>query len=108
MSFLDVFVRGDFIDPSTLVGAAFYACFFILVAWFLARTIKLGVRRAGALLKDEAASTLLIRLGQVVVYTLAVFSIFYDSATALRRHGLARQCRGDVDSLWVGRADDAQ
>ena len=45
MSFLDVFVRGDFIDPATLVGAAFYAFLFILIAWFLARMIRLGVGR---------------------------------------------------------------
>ncbi|MBP8116802.1 MAG: hypothetical protein KAY09_03640 [Nitrospira sp.] len=76
MSFTDVFVRGDFIDSSTFVGTAFYACFFILVAWFLARTIKLGVRRAGALLKDQAASTLLIRLRQVVATPWRSCSIF--------------------------------
>jgi len=42
MPVLDLFVRGDFIDPATLVGAAFYAFLFILVAWFLARLVRVG------------------------------------------------------------------
>ena len=47
----------DFIDPATLVGAAFYAFLFILVAWFLARLVRVGVRRVAYLLNDQAACT---------------------------------------------------
>ena len=101
MSFLDMFVRGDFINPATWVGAAFYACFFMLVAWFLARTIKLGVRRAGVLLKHQAASTLLIRLGQVVVYTLAVI-FYFHTIPQLHSVGTALLASAGVTSILFG------
>ena len=103
MSFLDVFVRGDFIDPATLVGAACYAFLFILIAWFLARMIRLGVRRVAYLLSDQAASTLLIRLGQVVVYTLAV-RLYFNAIPQLHYVGTAWLAIAGVASILVGLA----
>ena len=103
MSFLDVFVRGDFIDPATLVGAAFYAFLFILIAWFLARMIRLGVRRVAYLLSDQAASTLLIRLGQVVVYTLAVI-LYFNAIPQLHSVGTALLASAGVASILFGLA----
>ncbi|MEK6803298.1 MAG: mechanosensitive ion channel family protein [Nitrospirota bacterium] len=103
MSFLDVFVRGDVIDPATLVGAAFYAFLFILIAWFLARMIRLGVRRVASLLSDQAASTLLIRLGQVVVYTLAVI-LYFNAIPQLHSVGTALLASAGVASILFGLA----
>ena len=103
MSFLDVFVRGDFIDPATLVWAAFYAFLFILIAWFLARMIRLGVRRVAYLLSDQAASTLLIRLGQVVVYTLAVI-LYFNAIPQLHSVGTALLASAGVASILFGLA----
>jgi small-conductance mechanosensitive channel len=103
MSFLDVFVRGEFINPATLVGAAFYAFLFILIAWFLARMIRLGVRRVASLLSDQAASTLLIRLGQVVVYTLAVI-LYFNAIPQLHSVGTALLASAGVASILFGLA----
>ena len=103
MSFLAVFGRGDFIDPATLVGAAFYAFLFILIAWFLARMIRLGVRRVAYLLSDQAASTLLIRLGQVVVYTLAVI-LYFNAIPQLHSVGTALLASAGVASILFGLA----
>ncbi len=103
MSFLDLFVRGDFIDPATLVGAAFYAFLFILVAWFLARLVKAGVRRVAYLLNDQAASTLLTRLGQVVVYGLAVI-LYFNAIPQLHSVGTALLASAGVASILFGLA----
>ncbi len=103
MSFLDLFVRGDFIDPATLVGAAFYAFLFILVAWFLARLIKAGVRRVAYLLSDQAALTLLTRLGQVVVYALAVI-LYFNAIPQLHSVGTALLASAGVASILFGLA----
>ncbi len=103
MSFLDLFVRGGFIDPATLVGAAFYAFLFILVAWFLARLVKAGVRRVAYLLNDQAASTLLTRLGQVVVYTLAVI-LYFNAIPQLHSVGTALLASAGVASILFGLA----
>ena len=103
MSFLDLLVRGDFIDPATLVGAAFYAFLFILVAWFLARLVKAGVRRVAYLLNDQAASTLLTRLGQVVVYTLAVI-LYFNAIPQLHSVGTALLASAGVASILFGLA----
>jgi len=103
MSFLDLLVRGDFIDPATLVGAAFYAFLFILVAWFLARLVKAGVRRVAYLLNDQAASTLLTRLGQVVVYTLAVI-LYFSAIPQLHSVGTALLASAGVASILFGLA----
>ena len=103
MSFLDLFVRGDFIDPATLVGAAFYAFLFILVAWFLARLVKAGVRRVAYLLNDQAASTLLTRLGQVVVYALAVI-LYFNAIPQLHSVGTALLASAGVASILFGLA----
>ena len=103
MSFLDLLVRGDFIDPATLVGAAFYAFLFILVAWFLARLVKAGVRRVAYLLNDQAASTLLTRLGQVVVYTLAVV-LYFNAIPQLHSVGTALLASAGVASILFGLA----
>lgn len=103
MSFLDLLVRGDFIDPATLVGAAFYAFLFILIAWFLARLVKAGVRRVAYLLNDQAASTLLTRLGQVVVYTLAVI-LYFSAIPQLHSVGTALLASAGVASILFGLA----
>ena len=103
MSFLDLLVRGDFIDPATLVGAAVYAFLFILVAWFLARLVKAGVRRVAYLLNDQAASTLLTRLGQVVVYTLAVI-LYFNAIPQLHSVGTALLASAGVASILFGLA----
>ena len=103
MPVLDVFVRGDFIDPATLVGAAFYAFLFILVAWFLARLVRAGVRRVAYLLNDQAACTLLTRLGQVVVYTLAVI-LYFNAIPQLHSVGTALLASAGVASILFGLA----
>jgi len=86
-----------------LVGAAFYAFLFILIAWFLARMIRLGVRRVAYLLSDQAASTLLIRLGQVVVYTLAVI-LYFNAIPQLHSVGTALLASAGVASILFGLA----
>lgn len=103
MSFFDLFVQGDLVNPATLVGAAFYAFLFTLMAWFLARLIRLGVRRVGHLLNDHAASTLLIRLGQVVVYSLAVI-LYLNAIPQLHSLGAALLASAGVASILFGLA----
>ncbi len=103
MPVLDLFVRGDFIDPATLVGAAFYAFLFILVAWFLARLVRVGVRRVAYLLNDQTACTLLTRLGQVVVYALAVI-LYFNAIPQLHSVGTALLASAGVASVLFGLA----
>ena len=103
MPVLGLFVRGEFIDPTTLVGAAFYAFLFILVAWFLARLVRAGVRRIGYLLNDQAACTLLTRLGQVVVYSLAVI-LYFNAIPQLHSVGTALLASAGVASILFGLA----
>ena len=103
MPVLGLFVRGEFIDPTTLVGAAFYAFLFILVAWFLARLVRAGVRRVGYLLNDQAACTLLTRLGQVVVYSLAVI-LYFNAIPQLHSVGTALLASAGVASILFGLA----
>ncbi len=75
-SFLDLFVRGDFIDPATLVGY---------------------------LLNDQAASTRLTRLGQFVVYTLA-FILYFNAIPQLHSMGTALLASAGVASILFGLA----
>ncbi|HAP40494.1 MAG TPA: mechanosensitive ion channel protein [Nitrospira sp.] len=103
MPVLDLLVRGDVIDPATLIGAAFYAFLFILVAWFLARLVRAGVRRVAHLLNDQAACTLLTRLGQVVVYSLAVL-LYFNAIPQLHSVGTALLASAGVASILFGLA----
>ncbi len=103
MRVVDLFVRGEFIDPATLLGAAFYAFLFILAAWFLARLVRAGVRRVAYLLNDHAACTLLTRLGQVVVYSLAVI-LYFNAIPQLHSVGTALLASAGVASILFGLA----
>jgi small-conductance mechanosensitive channel len=103
MSFIEQVVRGDFVNPATLIGAAFYAFLFILIAWFLARMIRLAVRRVEHLFIDHTASTLLVRLGQVVVYTLALI-LYMNAIPQLNALGTALLASAGVASILFGLA----
>ncbi|MCS6262480.1 MAG: mechanosensitive ion channel family protein [Nitrospira sp.] len=65
--------------------------------------IRLGVRRVAYLLSDPAASTLLIRLGQVVVYTLAVI-LYFNAIPQLHSVGTALLASAGVASILFGLA----
>lgn len=61
------------------------------------------VHRVASLLSDQAASTLLIRLGQVVVYTLAVI-LYFNAIPQLHSVGTALLASAGVASILFGLA----
>ena len=65
--------------------------------------IRFGVRRVAYLLSYPAASTLLIRLGQVVVYTLAVI-LYFNAIPQLHSVGTALLASAGVASILFGLA----
>ncbi|WHZ23752.1 MAG: hypothetical protein OJF47_002864 [Nitrospira sp.] len=103
MSLFDQFVRGDFVNPATLLGAAFYAFLFMTVAWFLSRMVRLTVHRFQHLLIDQTVSTLLIRLAQVLIYVMAAI-LYTHAIPQLRSVGTALLTSAGVASILFGLA----
>ncbi len=103
MSFFNRAMRGDFVDPSTFVGAVFYAFLFTIVAWFLARAVRLAVRRFEDLMVDRTVSTLFLRLGQLVIYVMAVI-LYTHAIPQLRSVGTALLTSAGVVSVLFGLA----
>ena len=65
----------DVFDPSTAVGAAFYALLFLSVAIVIARLIRTTIlrleRSAGGVYVDRTATLFLMQLAQAAVYVTA-------------------------------------
>ncbi len=103
MSLFNRAMRGDFVDPSTFVGAVFYAVLFTIVAWFLARAVRLTVRRFQDLMIDRTVLTLFMRLGQLVIYVMAVI-LYTHAIPQLRSIGTALLTSAGVVSVLFGLA----
>ena len=103
MSLFNRAMRGDFVDPTTLLGAVFYAFLIAIIAWFLARAMRLTIQRFQHLLIDRTVSTLLIRLGQLVIYMMAII-LYTHAIPQLRSIGTALLTSAGVASVLFGLA----
>jgi small conductance mechanosensitive channel len=105
MHWPDGFIHiGDYFHPSTLPGALLWAVVFAIVAFYIARLVKLGFSRLIA--SDSGDRTVLLFLSQfasVIIYILAL--VFYvHLVPALNALGTALLTSVSIVSVVVGLA----
>ena len=92
MHFFDQIKTGGLADPSTLQGAFTLAVVFAFLAWFVGRTLRLGVQRMMAHDKhdhlDLMAVKFLAKLTRYAVYVFA-FAAYAHFIPALSGLGAA-------------------
>jgi small-conductance mechanosensitive channel len=107
MTNVGAIVRGSFLNPSTWLGALFYAAVFLLLAWLAASGLHLAVRKAlredvhGRI--DRTAATFLRQLAQIAIYVVALI-LYAHLVPALRSLGTALLTGASVASIVVGLA----
>jgi small-conductance mechanosensitive channel len=99
--------RRELADPSTPLGAAFYACLFLMVAFSLTRTLRLAVSRleqsTEAGFVDRTAIGFMTQFAQAAVYVIAGI-LYAHLVPALRALGTAMLAGASVASIVVGLA----
>ena len=105
MHFFDQIKTGGLADPSTLQGAFVLAVVFAFLAWFVGRTLRLGVQRMMAHDKhdhlDLMAVKFLAKLTRYAVYVFA-FAAYAHFIPALSGLGAASLTSIGMISLIVG------
>jgi len=107
---MEEFVRTHilhFFDPTTLLGALFYAVIFFGLALFAARLVRISVKqrskRGSKLFPDTAEAIFAAQLFQVIVFLVA-FILYAHLIPALRSLGTALLTGASVASVIVGLA----
>jgi len=110
MKSFDSFLSRDFVHPDTLVGALFYALFFLIGAYGVATLIRKAIHRFVArqssqnkMLMDRTLVQFLGELAQVAVYILA-FVIYAHVIPALDHLGTTLLASVSIASVVIGLA----
>ncbi len=107
MTILDRFLRGEFVNPATLLGALFYGLVFLVLAGLATRALRLAVtnvlRRDERHILDRTVVSFLAQLGQIGIFLLAL--IFYAHLIpALHHLGTALLAGAGIASVVIGLA----
>lgn len=107
MKFFESILQGKFIDPSTVLGALFYAFVFLMIATLAARALRLTVlkvleRDTGRRI-DRNVALFMTQLAQIVIYLLAL-SFYAHLIPELRALGTALLAGVSVVSVVIGLA----
>ncbi len=100
------FARNDllrFIDPTTLHGALVYGIIFLGLALFVARLVRISLKRSRRFFPDTTEAIFVSQLLQVIVYVVALI-LYAHLIPALRSLGTALLTGASVVSLIVGLA----
>ena len=107
MTFAERLWRGEFVNPSTALGAGFYALVFLIAAVVLARGIRLAFarldRRATSGFVDDTAVAFLRQFLQAAVYVIAAI-LYVHLVPELRTLGTAMLAGASVASIVLGLA----
>jgi hypothetical protein len=72
MNVLERILRGEFINPATLLGAIFYALLFFALAWLGARSLRLTLTRLEERLLDRTTTRFFRHMGLTLIWVLAL------------------------------------
>ncbi len=100
------FARNDllrFVDPTSLHGALVYGIIFFGLALFVARLIRISLKRSKKFFPDTTEAIFVSQLFQVIVYIVALI-LYAHLIPALRSLGTALLTGASVVSLIVGLA----
>ncbi len=107
MTILDKFLRGEFVNPATFLGALFYGLVFLALAGLATRAFRLAVtnilRRDEHRILDRTVVSFLSQLAQIGIFLLAL--IFYAHLIpALHHLGTALLAGAGIVSVVIGLA----
>jgi small conductance mechanosensitive channel len=106
MAVLERILRGEFVNPGTLLGAIFYALLFLFLAWLGARSLRLTLMRLEDGLLDRTTARFLRRMGLTLIWVLATI-LYAQLIPELRSLGTALLTGVSVASIVIGIAAQA-
>jgi small-conductance mechanosensitive channel len=101
MTVFERILRGEFINPATLVGTIFYALVFFLLAWLGTRSLRLTMNRLEGGLLDRTLTRFFRHIGITLIWILALIS-FAHLIPELRSLGTALLTGASVASIVIG------
>lgn len=106
MAVVERILRGEFMNPGTLLGAIFYALLFLFLAWLGARSLRLALLRLEDGLLDRTTARFLRRMGLTLIWVLALI-LYAHLIPELRSLGTALLAGASVASVVIGIAAQA-
>jgi small conductance mechanosensitive channel len=106
MVIIERILRGEFINPSTFLGALFYALVFLMVTLLAIRSLRLALVPLQRRLIDRTPATFLSQLGQIFIYIMAfiLYALYAHVIPELRSLGTALLAGVSVASILLGLA----
>jgi small conductance mechanosensitive channel len=103
MTVFEQMLRGEFINPATLVGALFYAVVLFVLAWVGTRVLRLTMSRLEGGLLDRTTMRFFRHMGITLVWVLALI-VYAHLIPELRSLGTALLAGASVASIVIGLA----
>jgi small conductance mechanosensitive channel len=103
MTTLERFLNGEFVNPSTVLGALFYAAVFFTLAWVGLRSLRIALTQLEGGLLDCTSVRFLRRMGGAFIWVVAVI-LYANVIPELRAFGTALLAGASVASVLVGLA----
>ncbi len=107
ITILDRFLRGEFVNPATLLGALFYGLVFLALAGLAARALRLAVtnllKRDERHILDRTVVSFLMQLVQIGIFLVALIS-YAHLIPALHHLGTALLAGAGIVSVVIGLA----
>lgn len=101
MTVIERILRGEFINPATLVGGIFYALGFFLLALLGTRSLRITMNRFEGGLLDRTTTRFLRQLGITFIWILA-FILYAHLIPELQSLGTAMLAGVSVASILIG------
>jgi small-conductance mechanosensitive channel len=101
MTLVERILRGEFVNPDTLLGAIFYALLFLSLAWLGAHSMRLVLVRLEEGLLDRTTARFLLRISLTLIWVLA-FILYAHLIPELRSLGTALLTGVSVASIVIG------
>jgi len=101
MAILERILRGEFVNPATVLGAIFYAVLFLFLASLGARSLRLTLVRLEDGLLDRTTARFLRRMGLTLIWVLAII-LYAHLIPELRSLGTALLTGASVASIVIG------
>lgn len=101
MEVLDQILRGEFVNPATLLGAIFYALLFLFLARLGARSLRLTLLHVEDRLLDRTTARFLRRMGLTLIWVFATI-LYAHLIPELRSLGTALLAGASVASIVIG------
>ena len=103
MIVIDRVLQGEFINPSTFLGALFYAVVFFMLTLLAIRSLRMALVPLQRKFLDRTAATFLGHVGQAGLYVMALILVC-ACHTRLRSLGTALLASVSVASIVLGLA----